>query len=187
MRRKKFFLRFLIPAWIIFCCWGLFLKGRVSAKMITLKFIKTECARALVCVCMYVCMYLWVCVSLQDAYDIRTQSALFSFVLCHNRSFSTLSLPYYALDVRLRIHWLKKDKTSLHSKRGCPGYEGKLHLIVRLQFDIVAYTFIAINPSSTLTWSGCTSQGPIYRSNRSAYKLFVFDRSYKIIEEGLRE
>ena len=37
--------------------------------------------------------------------------------------------------------------------------------------------FIAITPSSTLTRSSSICKSPIYESNRSVYKSFVFDRN----------
>ena len=40
------------------------------------------------------------------------------------------------------------------------------------------YPFIAITPSSTLTLYGSIYSGPIYRSNRSVYKLSVLDKKY---------
>ena len=41
----------------------------------------------------------------------------------------------------------------------------------------VKYTFIAVNPRSTRTWSGNTCEDPIYGSNRSVKKPFVFNRT----------
>ena len=41
----------------------------------------------------------------------------------------------------------------------------------------VKYPFITITPKSTLTWSGCICYGPIYESNRSVCKLFVFNKN----------
>ena len=41
----------------------------------------------------------------------------------------------------------------------------------------VEYPFFAITPRSTLTWSGSTYKFPIYGSNRSAKKLFIFGRN----------
>ena len=40
---------------------------------------------------------------------------------------------------------------------------------------IVDYPFIVICVKSTLTWSGSTCYGPIYKSNRSVWKL-VYNR-----------
>ena len=63
-----------------------------------------------------------------------------------------LSLPLiknFAQSVWLWIHCI-----SLQNKRGRPGYDTKLYLIVRLHFwRCVEYLFSAITSRSTLTWS----------------------------------
>ena len=50
--------------------------------------------------------------------------------------------------------------THIHTqKRGCPGYNAKLYLIVRLLYGDLRsfkYLFIAIPPKSTLTWTDST-------------------------------
>ena len=58
------------------------------------------------------------------------------------------------------------------SERGCPGYETKLHIIVRLTLGAlgnVKYSFIAMTPRSPLTQIGSNSLSPIYGSNRTNY------------------
>ena len=39
--------------------------------------------------------------------------------------------------------------------------------------ESVEYFFIAITSRFTLTWSGCTCQGPIDGSNKSVWKLII--------------
>ena len=56
----------------------------------------------------------------------------------------------------------------------------KLHLVGRLQVwktGELEVHLIAITPSSTLIRKSSTCWGPIYRSNRSVWKLIVLDRN----------
>ena len=58
----------------------------------------------------------------------------------------------------------------LYSLSGCPEYNTKIYLMVRLKFwcsERLKYYFIAITPRSSLTQSDSNGWGPIYGPNRS--------------------
>ena len=87
-----------------------------------------------------------------------------------------------SISLSMGLSWLYpllRDKTP-HQKNLCPAYDTKLHLLMRLQFwrsGLCGVSLLDIIPRTTLTQSRNIFQGPIYRSNRSIWKLLVLDKN----------
>ena len=107
-----------------------------------------------------------------------------------------MKISFLFLWAELRIHWpyllQRDDSRPKRKKGGCPGYDSKLHLIVRLQFwrSIVSFFKIHFHPFSFCFFFFCRSlfycyhPGPewyflcalIYWSDRYVQELFRFNR-----------